>query len=308
MNLADFFSLERTLAYIQSVFDIGEKAAGTQKELKAAKLIESELRDFGLENVHCEPFTVVSRNYKDCQLKILEPSAETVPCVTGGTCMSTPPQGIRADLIDAGFGTVRDFERLKKKRIDPEGKIALIERSDRLTYWADFPRRLAKDYGIEAIIFTLFSSEHTAFRKDAFPFALLPVVNVPYKIAQSLRAKIRKQNVKVELKNIIETKEDGVSYNVMGELVGSKYPEEIITLTAHHDSLADWDYCGGDCIRCNSVFLWLALRYMVGPFGDNHWRTHDSRRNYYHLKDSEVISLHERNAMSVRARRYYQEN
>jgi len=91
MNLADSFSLEETLAYLQSLFDIGEKAAGTQEELKAAKLVESEFKNFGLENVHCEPFTVVSRNYKDCQLKILEPSAETVPCVTGGTCMSTPP-------------------------------------------------------------------------------------------------------------------------------------------------------------------------------------------------------------------------
>ncbi len=236
MDLADSFSLEETLTYLQSLFDIGEKAAGTQEELKAAKLIESEFKNFGLENVHCEPFTVVSRNYKNCQLKILEPYAETVSCVTGGTSVSTPPQGIRADLIDAGFGTAKDFERLKKKGKDLEGKIAIIERSDRLTYWADFPCRLAKDYGVEAVIFASFFSEHTAFRKDAFPFAPIPVVNVPYKVAQSLRAKIRKQNMKIELKNIIETKEDGVSCNVMGELVGSKYPDEIITLTAHHDS------------------------------------------------------------------------
>ena len=236
MGLADSFSLEETLAYLQSLFDIGEKATGTQEELKAAKLIESEFKKLGLENVCCEPFTVVSRNYKVCQLKILEPSAETVPCVTGGTCMSTPPQGIRVELVDAGFGTVKDFERLKKKGIDVKGKIVIIERSDRLTYWGDFPCRLAKDYGAEAVIFAAFFSEHTAFRKDSFPFTPLPVVSVPYKIAQSLRAKMRKQNVKVELKNIIETKEDDVSYNVMGELVGSKHPEEIITLTAHHDS------------------------------------------------------------------------
>jgi len=236
MELADSFSLEQTLAYIQSLFDIGEKAAGTQEESKATKLIESELKRLGLENVHCEPFAVVSRNYKDCQLKILEPSAETVPCVAGGTSVSTPPYGIQTDLIDAGFGTVKDFERLKKRGIDVKGKIAIIERSDRLTYWADFPCRLAKDFGVEAVIFASFFSEHTAFRKDAFPFAPIPVVSVPYKVAQSLRAKMRRQNVTIELKNIIETKEDGVSYNVMGELVGSRYPEEIITLTAHHDS------------------------------------------------------------------------
>ncbi|MCK5562818.1 hypothetical protein KAI30_01495, partial [Candidatus Bathyarchaeota archaeon] len=224
MELADSFSLKETLAYLQSLFDIGEKAAGTQEELKATKLIESEFKKLGLENVHCEPFTVVSRNYKDCQLKILEPSTETVPCITGGTCASTSHQGIRADLIDVGFGTVKDFERLKKRGVDAKGKIAIIERSDRLTYWVDFPCRLARDYGVEAVIFASFFSEHKAFRKDAFPFAHIPVVSVPYEVAQSLRAKMRRQNVKVELKNIIETKEDGVSYNVMGELVWIQIP------------------------------------------------------------------------------------
>jgi len=236
MKLADYFSLEETLAYLQSLFDLGEKAAGTKEELEATNLIEKEFRKLGLKNVHRELFTAVSRNYKDCQLKILEPSVETVPCVNGGTSVSTPPQGIRADLIDAGFGTAKDYERLEKRGVDTKGKIALIERSDRLTSWPDIPCRLAKDLGVEAVIYTTFFSEHKAFRKDAFPFAPIPVVSVPYEVAQSLRAKMRKQNVKVELKNIVETDEDGVSYNVIGELVGSKYPEEIITLTAHHDT------------------------------------------------------------------------
>ena len=236
MKLADYFSLEETLTYIQSLFDLGEKAAGTKEELEATNLIEREFRKLGLENVHREPFTAVSRNYKDCQLKILEPSVETVPCVNGGTSVSTPPQGIRADLIDAGFGTVKDYERLKKRGVDTKGKIALIERSDRLTSWPDIPCRLAKDFGVEAVIFTTFFSEHRAFRKDAFPFVPIPVISVPYKMAQSLRAKMRKQNVKVELKNIVETNENGVSYNVIGELVGSKYPKDIITLTTHHDT------------------------------------------------------------------------
>jgi len=236
MELTNYFSLEETLAYIQSLFNLGEKAAGTKEELEATKLIEKEFRKLGLQNVHRELFTAVTRNYKDCQLKMLEPSVETIPCVNGGTSVSTPPQGISADLIDAGFGTTKDYERLKKKGVDTKGKIALIERSDRLTSWPDIACRLAKDFGVEAVIFTTFFSEHRAFRKDAFPFAPIPVVSVPYKVAQSLRAKMRKQNVKVELKNIIETKENGVSYNVMGELVGSKYPEEIITLTTHHDT------------------------------------------------------------------------
>jgi len=236
MKLTDYFSLEETLAYIQSLFDLGEKAAGTKEELEAANLIEKEFKKLGLENVHRESFPVVSKNYKDCQLKILEPTVKTIPCVNGGTSVSTPLEGICADLIDAGFGTVKDYERLKKRGVDPKGKIALIERSDRLTSWPDIPCRLAKDLGIEAVIFTTFFSEHRAFRKDAFPLAPIPVISVPYKVAQSLRTKMRTQNVKVELENIIETNENGVSYNVMGELVGSKHPEDIVTLTAHHDT------------------------------------------------------------------------
>ncbi|MFB0501009.1 MAG: M20/M25/M40 family metallo-hydrolase [Candidatus Bathyarchaeia archaeon] len=259
MKLTDYFSLEETLAYTQSLFDLGEKAAGTKEELEAANLIEKEFKKLGLQNVHREPFTAISRNYKDCQLKILEPSVETVPCVNGGTSVSTPPQGIRADLIDAGFGTVKDYERLKKTGIDTKGKIVLIERSDKLTGWPDIPCRLAKDFGVEAVIFTTFFSEHRAFRKDAFPFAPIPVISVPYKVAQSLRAKMRKQNVKVELKNVVETNEDDISYNVMGELVGSKYPEEIITLTTHHDT-----WFGGANDNASAVAIILEVAKILG--------------------------------------------
>jgi hypothetical protein len=148
MKLTGQFSLEETLEYTKLLFDLGEKAAGTEEEREATNLIEKEFTRLGLENVHRERFPVVSRNYKDCQLTILEPTVETIPCVNGGTSVSTPPQGIQAELIDVGFGTLKDYERLKKKGVDPTGKIALIERSDRLTSWADIPCRLAKDFGI----------------------------------------------------------------------------------------------------------------------------------------------------------------
>jgi len=259
MKLTEHFSLEETLEYTKLLFDLGEKAAGTKEELEATDLIEKEFIKLGLENVHREPFTVVSRNYTDCQLTILEPTVETLPCVNGGTSVSTPPQGIHAELIDAGFGTLKDYERLKKTRVDPTGKIALIERSDRLTSWPDIPCRLAKDYGIEAVVFTAFFSEHRAFRKDAFPFAPIPVVSVPYKVAQTLRAKMLKQNVKAELKNIVETIPNGVSYNVVGELVGSRYPEQIITLTTHHDT-----WFGGANDNASAVAIILESARILG--------------------------------------------
>ncbi|MFB0523045.1 MAG: M20/M25/M40 family metallo-hydrolase, partial [Candidatus Bathyarchaeia archaeon] len=185
-----------------------------------------------------EPFPVVCRKYEDCQLEILEPSVKTVPCgnAGSGTSVSTPPQGISADLVDAGFGTAKDYERLTEVGVDPNGKIALIERSDRLTFEPYIACRLASDLGIRAVVFATFFSEHTAFRKDAFPSALIPAVSIPYKEAQQLRDKMRKQKVRIRLKNIVEIEENGISCNVIGDLVGVEYPEEVVTITAHHDS------------------------------------------------------------------------
>ena len=228
--------LEEILRYIVSICRIGERAAGTPEELEAAKLIEGEFKEIGLQNVRLEAFPVICRKYKDCQLTMLEPSAKNIPCVSGGTSLSTSHQGISAELIDGGFGTARDYEALSRGGVDLAGKVVLIERSDRLTWWPDVSCALAASFGIAAVVFASNFSEHTAFRKDAFPFAAVPVVSVPYREAQQLRDTLAKHRVKVILRNIVETEENGVSYNAIGDIVGRKYPDAIVAVTAHHDS------------------------------------------------------------------------
>jgi len=235
-SLVNYLSLEEILGYLRMIYEIGEKAAGTAEELEAANLIKDEFERIGLENVRLEPFEVTYRNYKSCELRMLQPIDKTIPCVTAGTSLSTLPEGISAELIDAGFGTMKDYERLRKNGVRTEGKVALIERSDRLTYWPDIPCRLANDTGVKAVIFTSFNAEHKAFRKEAFPFPSTPAIYIPYEEAQDLRDILSKNKARVKLKNVIEIDENGVSYNVIGELIGKEYPDEIITVSAHHDS------------------------------------------------------------------------
>ena len=234
--MKDNSSIDKIIEYINSISSIGEKVAGSTEELKAARLIETEFDEFGLDNVHLEPFPVVCRLYKESSLEMIKPSVKDIPCVNGGTSVSSPLKGIIAELVDAGFGTITDYENLSRSGVELEGKIALIERSDRLTGWPDIACRLASNLGILGVIFTNFGSEHTAFRKEAFPFTKIPVVSVQYLEAQKLRELLREKPIEVRLKNIIETDEKGTSYNVIGEITGSKYPEEIVTLSAHHDS------------------------------------------------------------------------
>lgn len=234
--LLKFFPLDEVLEYLELIFSIGERVAGTHNEVKAARFIKGKFEEIGLENVRLESFSVIRRDYKDCQLKMLEPFIKIVPCASAGTSLSTPTDGITSEVIDAGFGTLGDFEKLRRAGIETNGKIALIERSDRLTYWLDVPCHLAKEFGVVAVIFTSTLPDHLAFRKEAFPFPTLPTVYVPYVEAQNLRKLLRKEIVKVNLINVIDTDENGTSYNVTAEIIGSKYPKEVITITAHHDS------------------------------------------------------------------------
>lgn len=236
MKLLSAFSWEEVLNHVQSVFEIGEKAAGNPEEFKAAKFVENQFKKVGLENVQLEPFPIIRRNYRVNQLKILEPFRREVPCANAGTSLSTPLEGISGEVVDAGFGTLKDYERLKNNELETEGKIALVERNDNLTYWHDMVCHLANDFGIKAVVFASLVSERTAFRKDAFPFPSIPTVCVTYEGAQYLRNALEKGKVKVNLKNIIQMDANSTSYNVTGELIGSEYPDERITLSAHHDS------------------------------------------------------------------------
>jgi len=61
-------SLDEIIGYTRLISEIGEKAAGTAEEARAARLIEGEFKGIGLENCHLEPFPVLSCRYGDCQL------------------------------------------------------------------------------------------------------------------------------------------------------------------------------------------------------------------------------------------------
>jgi Zn-dependent M28 family amino/carboxypeptidase len=230
------FSSQGVLRNTQRLYEVGEKAAGTAEELEAANLIKNEFERMGLDHASLEPFNVVCRRYRDSELRLLQPIEKDIPCCSAGTSISTPEEGISGILVDAGFGTIRDYEKLRERGIEIEGKIALIERSDRLTYWPDISCRLAHNLGIKAVVITNFVSEHTAFRKEAFPFAPVPAISIPYQQAQELRRILQNEKVILNIRNVVDTDENGVSYNVVADLTGEQWPSELIILSAHHDS------------------------------------------------------------------------
>ena len=89
--------------------------------------------------------------------------------------------------------------------------------------------------------------ERDILRNYSTPDASIPVISIPYIEAQTIRRLLREEEVKANLKNTVELDVESTSHNVVGELPGHKYPDQIIVLTAHHDSwygAANDDACG----------------------------------------------------------------
>jgi len=251
-KLIDLLSLEEALDDIDALFSIGERAVGTPGEFRAVKLIESRFRQIGLKNVYLEPFKIITSNHKLSELELLEPIHKKLSC---GRCFgpkhpgfATNTDGVTEAIVDVGFGTIRDFKRLKREGIDFKGKIALIEVNEKLFYYGAWTAvAQAQEFGASAAILTSVVFERDILRTYWTPDTSIPVISIPYIEAQMIRRFLRKGEVRANLKNIVELNVESTSNNVVGELPGHKYPDQVIVLTAHHDSwygAANDDACG----------------------------------------------------------------
>jgi len=251
-KLINLLSLEEALDDINTLFNIGERAVGTPGEYKGVKLIESRFREIDLKNVHLEPFKIIASNHKLSELELLEPIHKHLSC---GRCFgpkhsgfATDAEGVTGAIVDVGFGTIRDFKRLKHEGVNFKGKIVLIEVNEKLFHvgaWA--PVAQAQEFEASAAILTSVVFERDILRNYSTPDASIPVISIPYIEAQAIRRLLREEEVKANLKNTVELNVESTSHNVVGELPGHKYPDQIIVLTAHHDSwygAANDDACG----------------------------------------------------------------
>jgi len=241
LKLINQLSLEKALDDIDRLFNIGEKVVGTPEEFKAVKMIESRFNEIGLKNVHLEPFEIATSNHKLSELELLKPIHKKLAC---GQCFgtnrpgfATDAQGLTGAIVDVGFGTIRDFKRLEREGVNLENKIVLIEGNENLFYFGSWaPVAQAEEFGASAAILTSVIFERDILRNYHTEDAAIPVVSIPYIEAQAIRRLLRGGEVIANLKNIVGLNVKSTSHNVVGELLGRKYPDQIIVLTAHHDS------------------------------------------------------------------------
>ncbi|HEX7847426.1 MAG TPA: M20/M25/M40 family metallo-hydrolase, partial [Chitinophagaceae bacterium] len=171
-----------------------------------------------------------------------------------GNSIGTGPRGLTAEVIE-----VQSFDDLETKKEQVKGKIVFYNYKFNPTFIRTFqsygdaskyrgqgPSNAAK-YGAVAVIVRSMShsvdnNPHTGATRYDSAYAKIPAVAVGLRDADWLSETLAKQKLQVSLKTNGHFLPDTIGHNIIGELIGSEFPDEIITVGGHLDS---WDNCEG---------------------------------------------------------------
>ena len=230
--------------------EIGQRLAGSPEEAKARLWAVEKFKSVGLSNVHIEEFDVPGWVRGVETAEIISPFPQKLEITALGGSAATPAEGIEAEVVY--FPTFDDLKNAPEGGLD--GKIAFIsgrmeKAHDGAGYGpANQKRQLgateAGKRGASAVIIRSVGTDshrfpHTGqmrYRDEVKP---IPIGALSAPDADQLE-RIIERGETISLKLIMTPKSTGtlVSGNVVGDIVGSEKPEEIILIGGHLDS---WD-------------------------------------------------------------------
>lgn len=171
-----------------------------------------------------------------------------------GNSVGTGVAGITAPVV-----LINSFEELEKKKQEVKDKIVFYNYKFDPTYINTFlsyreagqyrsqgPSRAAK-YGAKAVIVRSLShavdnNPHTGATRYDSAYAKIPAVAIGLKDADWLSEYLQKNSLEVSMQTNGTFLPDTIGHNIIGELRGTDFPDEIITVGGHLDS---WDNCEG---------------------------------------------------------------
>ena len=230
--------------------DIGARLAGSENEAKARDWTVDLFEELGLENVRIEPFAINGWVRGVETAEIISPSTQNLFITALGGSVATPESGVTAEIVY--FPTFEDLESAPLD--DLEGKIVFISgRMEKAPDGAGYgpanrKRRSgateAAKRGASAVVIRSVGTDshrfpHTGQMRYAEDVKPIPIGALSAPDADQLE-RILMSGETVTLKLVMTPKDVGEleSGNVIGEIVGTEKPEEIILISGHLDS---WD-------------------------------------------------------------------
>ncbi|MEE9438166.1 MAG: M28 family peptidase [Saprospiraceae bacterium] len=237
--------------------DIGGRLAGSENAEKAVKYTNFLMDTLGFNTTWLQPCKVKKWNRGDKEEVsiIYENKTIKLNALALGNSIGTPLEGITAEVIEVF--SLDEVEEIGTTGI--KGKIVFFNRPMDPTQLRTFnayggavdqrvygPSKVAKYGGVAAIVRSM------TLRQDDIPHTgtlvynenspKIPGLAISTNDANMLSKKIKAGKVTMKIKTNCAPGEIVESYNVIGEIKGTTYPNEIIVIGGHLDS---WDVGGG---------------------------------------------------------------
>lgn len=231
----------RTLAGLCDL--VGSRPAGSPQMARAVEWAVTTLRAAGFDSVWTEPVTVPvwqrGREWARCT----GPVAFDMQMLGLGLSDGTGPDGVEAEVL-----VVRSFEELEQRAAEAQGRIVLfnmpwVDYGTTVQYRSKGASTAARHGAVACLIrsVTPFSlgTPHTGMMRYAADAPRIPAAALTVEDAGRLqRLADRGLRPRVHLYMEARNLGDGPCANVIADIRGAKWPEQVVLLGAHLDS---WD-------------------------------------------------------------------
>jgi len=211
---------------------IGPRFAGTKGYRQAAEFMLGRFRNYGLDTAVLEPFTFTAwRRGAPTVFTMAEPFQRTYPCYALPYGAATGPDGIRAGLLDIGAGTSGDIEA---KRGEIKGRMVLSDCTG--AHRQEIYRKCA-ELGAAGFVFAnpvegMGLVSGSVANGSGGP---IPAISIGCETAHQIRRLAWEDQVRFTLATHSTIEED-TTWNVVGELIGTEFPDELVIIGGHLDS------------------------------------------------------------------------
>lgn len=210
--------------------ELGGRNAGSDAEHATADYLAGLMEEIGLSDVE--------KAAADCDRWQFNGASLTVDgeeyTVYSYATASTPVEGLTAEIVYVGDGTMWDYEGL-----DVTGKIVLIYIDQRSNWWITYPMLEAQHQGAAAILaanvggFAQVADDALNCQDICGPTAI-PTLSIGLADSQAIQAKLSEGPVTATLVVDNEVSEDGTTYNILGRIPGKSSDYQII-VGGHYD-------------------------------------------------------------------------
>ena len=210
--------------------ELGGRNAGSDAEHAAADYLIGLMEEIGLTDVEKAAADCDRWQFNGASLTVDGEEYDVYSYATA----STPAEGLTAEIVYVGDGTMWDYEGL-----DVTGKIVLIDIDQRANWWITYPMLEAQHQGAAAILaanvggFAQIADDALNCQDICGPTAI-PTLSIGLADSQAIQEKLSQGPVTATLVVDNEVSEGGTTYNLLGRIPGKSSDYQIL-VGGHYD-------------------------------------------------------------------------